>query len=65
MYLDSRNKNFCYALAAYPQSSRERSLKHEMALSHERLMAKKRQMKMEAASARILPEGPGESSVRG
>ena len=65
MYLDTRNKNFCYMLAAYPQNSRDRSLRHEMALSHKHLMAKKRQMQTEAASARIFPEGPGESGARG
>lgn len=65
MYLDTRNKNFCYMLAAYPQSSRERSLRHEMALSHKRLTAKKRQMQTEAESAGIFPEGPGESGARG
>lgn len=65
MYLDTRNKNFCYMLAAYPQSNRDRSLRHEMALSHERLMAKKRHMQMEVASARVFPEGPGESRARG
>ena len=65
MYLDMRNKNFCYMLAAYPQSSRDRLLGHEMALSHEHLRAKKRQMETEAVSARIFSEGPGESNARG
>lgn len=36
-----------------------------MALSHKHLTAKKRQMQTEAESARIFPEGPGESGARG
>lgn len=56
MYLDTANKNSCYMLAAYPQRSRDRSLRHEMAASHG-----KRRMRTESA----FPEGPGESSARG
>lgn len=56
MYLDTTNKNFCYMLAAYPQRSRDRSLRHEMAVSHG-----KRGMQTESA----FPEGPGESNARG
>lgn len=65
MYLDAGNKNFCYMLAAYPQSSRDGSLKHEMALSHKCFTAKKKQMQTDMESAGIFPEGPRESSARG
>lgn len=54
VYLDTANKNSCYMLAAHPQRSRDRSLRHEMAQSHG-----KRQMES------AFPEGPGESSARG
>lgn len=65
MYLDTNNKNFCYKLAAYAQSNRDGSLRHEMARSHEHLAATKRQMQMEAVSARIFLERPGGSRARG
>lgn len=65
MYLDTNNKNFCYKLAAYAQSNRDGSLRHEMARSHEHLAATKRQMQTEAVSARIFLERPGGSRARG